>query len=168
MSVKTETINLAPVPREDEYVATIKSRRSANIQPQVDGTLTKIVVKSGDHVSAGQPLMTIDPLKQQSVVEQQRSTEAQKKATYEYNEIEVERQRKLYEEGVTSKQSLDLAVQALRELQGGLGVCDGRARRRAAATRLLQCDRAVRGRRGRHSGACGRLRFAADAADDRR
>ena len=34
--------------------ATIKSRRSANIQPQVDGTLTNIAVKSGDHVSAGQ------------------------------------------------------------------------------------------------------------------
>jgi RND family efflux transporter MFP subunit len=112
LPVKTETINLAPVPREDEYVATIKSRRSANIQPQVDGTLTKIVAKSGDHVNAGQPLMTIDPLKQQSVVEQQRSTEAEKKATYQYNQIEVERQRKLYDEGVTSKQSLDLAVQA--------------------------------------------------------
>ncbi len=112
MRVKTETINLEPVPRVDEYVATVKSRRSASIQPQVDGALTRIVVKSGDHVSAGQPLMTIDPLKQQSVVEQQRSTEAQKKATYEYNQIEVERQRKLYEEGVTSKQSLDLAVQA--------------------------------------------------------
>ncbi len=112
MPVKTETVNLAPVPRQDEYVATIKSRRSANIQPQVDGTLTKIAVKSGDHVSAGQPLMTIDPLKQQSVVLQQQSTEAQKKATFEYNQIEVERQRKLYEEGVTSKQSLDLAVQA--------------------------------------------------------
>jgi RND family efflux transporter MFP subunit len=112
MRVKTETINLAPVPRQDEYVATVKSRRSANIQPQVDGALTKIVVKSGDHVSAGQALMTVDPLKQQSVVEQQRSTETQKKATFEYNQIEVERQRKLYQEGVTSKQSLDLAVQA--------------------------------------------------------
>jgi RND family efflux transporter MFP subunit len=112
MRVKTETINLEPVPRVDEYVATVKSRRSASIQPQVDGALTRIVVKSGDHVNAGQALMTVDPLKQQSVVEQQRSTEAQKKATYEYNQIEVERQRKLYEEGVTSKQSLDLAVQA--------------------------------------------------------
>jgi RND family efflux transporter MFP subunit len=112
MRVKTETINLAPVPRMDEYVATVKSRRWANIQPQVDGAITRILVKAGDQVHAGQPLMTIDPLKQQSLVEQQRSTEAQKKATFEYNQIEVERQRKLYDEGVTSKQSLDLAVQA--------------------------------------------------------
>ena len=45
-----------------------------------DGTITQILVKSGDHVRAGQLLMTIDPLKQQAMVNQQRSTEAQKKA----------------------------------------------------------------------------------------
>ncbi len=167
MRVKTETINLEPVPRVDEYVATVKSRRSASIQPQVDGALTRIVVKSGDHVNAGQPLMTIDPLKQQSVVEQQRSTEAQKKATYEYNQIEVERQRKLYEEGVTSKQSLDLAVQAFENSKGGLGVRVGCARRGAAAACLLQHHGALLRRRGRYSRTCGRLRFTADSADHR-
>ena len=112
LAVKTETINLAPVPRLDEYVATVKSRRSASIQPQVDGSLTRILVKSGDRVRAGQALMTIDPVKQQAVVDQQSSTEAQKKATYDYNQQEVERQRQLYQAGVTSKQNFDLAVQA--------------------------------------------------------
>jgi len=112
LPVKTQTINLAPVPRLDEYVATVKSRRSASIQPQVDGSLTRILVKSGDHVRAGQVLMTIDPLKQQATVDQQRSTEAQKKATYDYNQTEVERQRGLYQAGVTSKQSYDQEVQA--------------------------------------------------------
>jgi RND family efflux transporter MFP subunit len=111
LPVKTETISLAPVPQTDEYVATIKSRRSASIQPQVDGSLTRILVKSGDHVHAGQVLMTIDPLKQQATVDQQRSTEAQKKAIYDYNRIEVERQRKLYEGGVSSKQNYEIAVQ---------------------------------------------------------
>jgi RND family efflux transporter MFP subunit len=112
LPVKTETISLAPVPLQDEYVSTIKSRRSASIQPQVDGSLTRILVKSGDHVHAGQVLMTIDPLKQQATVDQQRSTEAQKKATYDYNRIEVERQRQLYEGGVSSKQDYQLAEQA--------------------------------------------------------
>src|SRR5882757_11550097 len=96
LPVKTETVNLAPVPRVDEYVATVKSRRSASIQPQVVGSLTQISVKSGDHVHAGQMLMTIDPLRQQATVDQQRSTEAQKKATLDYNQREVERQRQLY------------------------------------------------------------------------
>ncbi len=112
LPVKVQTINLAPVPRVDEYVATIKSRRSATIQPQVDGSLTRILVKSGDQVRAGQVLMTIDPLKQQATVDQQRSTEAQKKATFDYNAVEVERQRQLFKAGVTSKQSLDQAEQA--------------------------------------------------------
>lgn len=112
MPVKTQVIDMAAVPRADEYVATIKSRRSASIQPQVDGSLTKILVKSGDHVSAGQLLMTIDPLKQQATVDQQRSTEAQKKAILDYNKTEVERQKGLYEGGVTSKQNYDYAVQA--------------------------------------------------------
>jgi len=112
LPVKTKTINLEPVPRVDEYVAIVKSRRSANIQPQVDGTLTKILVKSGDHVRTGQSLMTIDPIKQQAVVDQQRSTETQKKAIVDYNEIDLQRQKKLYEEGVASKQAYDLAQQA--------------------------------------------------------
>jgi RND family efflux transporter MFP subunit len=112
LPVKTETIALSPVPQVDEYVATVKSRRSASIQPQVDGSLTRILVKSGDRVRAGQVLMTIDPLKQQATVDQQRSTEAQKKATLDYNRRELDRQQQLYESGVSSKQDYELAVQA--------------------------------------------------------
>lgn len=112
LPVKTATVNLAPVPRVDEYVATVKSRRSASTQPQVDGSLTRILVKSGDHVQAGQVLMTIDPLKQQATVDQQRSTETQKKATLDYNERELERQKHLYDAGVSSRRDYELAVQA--------------------------------------------------------
>jgi RND family efflux transporter MFP subunit len=135
LPVNTQTVNLSPVPRVDEYVATVKSRRTANIQPQVDGTLTRILVKSGDRVRAGQALMTIDPLKQQATVEQQRSTEAQKKALYDYNKTELERQRKLYEGGVTSKQNLDLAVQAYENSKA-----DWEASAAASTTQRRQLD----------------------------
>jgi len=111
LPVKTDTVSLTAVPQADEYVATVKSRRSASIQPQVDGSLTRILVRSGDVVRAGQELMTIDPLKQQATVDQQRSTEAQKKATLDYNQREVERQRQLFESGVTAKRDYELAVQ---------------------------------------------------------
>jgi RND family efflux transporter MFP subunit len=69
-------------------------------------------VKSGDHVRAGQVLMTIDPLKQQAAVDAQSSTVEQKKALLDYNQRELERQRGLYEGGVTSKQNYDFAMQA--------------------------------------------------------
>jgi RND family efflux transporter MFP subunit len=112
LPVSTKTIDLAQVPQSDEYVATIKSRRSATIQPQVDGSLTRILVKSGDHVHAGQLLMTIDPLKQQATLDQQVSTEAQKKAVYEYAQRELDRQQHLFDAGVASKQTYEQAVQA--------------------------------------------------------
>lgn len=112
LPVNTKTIDLAEVPQTDEYVATVKSRRSATIQPQVDGSLTHILVKSGDHVHAGQVLMTIDPLKQQATVDQQVSTEAQKKAVFDYAQRDLERQQHLFDAGVISKQSYEQAVQA--------------------------------------------------------
>ena len=118
MPVKVAPVTLAPVANTDTYVATIKSRRSATMQPQVDGNLTRIFVKSGDVVKAGQVLMQIDPLKQFATVQQQQGTEAQKKAVYQYNQGEVERQRKLFEAGVTSKQAYDQAVQAYQNSRG--------------------------------------------------
>jgi RND family efflux transporter MFP subunit len=112
MPVQVAPVTLSPVPSSDTYVATIKSRRSATMQPQVDGNLVKIFVKSGDLVKAGQVLMRIDPLKQMATVQSQQGTQAQKKALYDYTRIQVERQRKLFEAGVVSRDAYDQATQA--------------------------------------------------------
>jgi RND family efflux transporter MFP subunit len=112
MPVQVAPVTLSPVPRSDTYVATIKSRRSATMQPQVDGNLVNIFVKSGDLVRAGQVLMRIDPLKQMATVQSQQGTQAQKKAIYDYSQIQFERQRKLFESGVVSRDAYDQATQA--------------------------------------------------------
>jgi RND family efflux transporter MFP subunit len=112
MPVQVAPVTLSPVPNSDTYVATIKSRRSSTMQPQVDGNLVKIFVKSGDLVTAGQVLMRIDPLKQMATVQSQQGTQQQKKALYDYTQIEEERQRKLYESGVVSRDTYDQATQA--------------------------------------------------------
>jgi len=112
LPVQTVQITPEPVPQFDEYVATIKSRRSATLNPQVDGNLIQILVHSGDHVKAGQLLMVIDPAKQEATVASQAATEKQKLAVYEYNQKEVERQRKLYAAGVTSLDTEQQADQA--------------------------------------------------------
>jgi RND family efflux transporter MFP subunit len=113
MPVQTATVTFNPVAQSSEYVATVKSRRSATLQPQVDGRLTQINVRSGDHVKAGQVLMQIDPAHQVATVESQRATERQKKALYDYNVAEGERQHKLFEAGITSRSVYDQAQQAL-------------------------------------------------------
>jgi len=110
--VQTLTVASQPVPRSDEYVATIKSRRSATLNPQVDGNLTAILVHSGDRVKAGQLLMQIDPSKQEATVQSQAATVQQMLAVYKYNQTEIERQRKLFAAGVTSRDALDQAEQA--------------------------------------------------------
>jgi RND family efflux transporter MFP subunit len=56
--------------------------------------------------------MRIDPLKQVATVQSQQGTQAQKKALLDYTEIQVERQRKLYESGVVSRDAYDQALQA--------------------------------------------------------
>jgi RND family efflux transporter MFP subunit len=114
LPVQMATVSLTPVPQSSEYVATIKSRRSATILPQVNGLLTQILVRSGDHVKAGQPLMEIDPRQQQASVDAQRATERQKKALYDYNTVEVERQHKLFDAGVTSRDTYEQAQQAFQ------------------------------------------------------
>ena len=112
MPVKVESVSNSPVASADTYVSTIKGRRSATLQPQVDGNLTRILVKSGDTVRAGQVLMQIDPLKQAAAVQSQQGTQAQKKALYDYNRVELDRQKKLYEAGVVSREAFDQAMQA--------------------------------------------------------
>ncbi len=46
-----------------------------------------------------------------ATVESARATERQKKALYDYNVAEIERQRKLFEAGVTSRDAYDQAQQ---------------------------------------------------------
>ncbi len=112
LPVQTVTVAMAPVAQSSEYVSTIKSRRSATLQPQVNGALTEILAKSGDHVKAGQVIMQIDPRQQQAAMDAQRATERQKKALLDYNTVEVDRQQKLFDAGVTSRDADDQEQQA--------------------------------------------------------
>ncbi len=112
MPVQTVSVKLSPVAESSDYVSTIKSRRSATIQPQVNGAITRILVHSGDHVSAGQVMINLDPRQQQATVAAQLATERQKKALYDYNQIELDRQRKLFEAGVTSRDAMQQEEQA--------------------------------------------------------
>jgi len=112
LPVKTLTVVSQPVPRSDEYVATIKSRRSATLNPQVSGNLTEIQVHSGQLVKAGQLLMQIDPSKQEATVQSQAATVQQKLALYKYDKTEFERQTKLYAAQVSSLDAYQQAEQA--------------------------------------------------------
>jgi RND family efflux transporter MFP subunit len=112
LPVKIETAKIQRVGDFTEYLATLRSRNSSVLQPQVDGQITRIFVKSGDRVSAGTPILEIDPLKQQATVRSQESTQQSKKAALDYARSELERRKKLAAQGVISRQDLEQAQTA--------------------------------------------------------
>jgi len=78
--VSVEVVAPKPVDRTTDYIATLKSRRSSEIRPQVEGIITKIFVRSGDRVSAGTPLVQIDPAKQQATLSSDEASRAAQEA----------------------------------------------------------------------------------------
>jgi RND family efflux transporter MFP subunit len=110
--VKVEKVTVEPVGDSQEFLATLQSRNAAVLQPEVEGQITKIFVVSGAQVEAGQPIMEIDPRRQQATVNQQVATRESQQATLAYNQAQLERARKLYEAGVISRQEYDNAVSA--------------------------------------------------------
>jgi RND family efflux transporter MFP subunit len=95
------------IPDTTEYLSLLKSRQSAAINPQVEGQITRIFVKSGDRVKAGTPLLQIDPLKQQATVNSQEASQAAQEANLRYAKVSLERAQKLFDAGVISKQEFD-------------------------------------------------------------
>ena len=117
MPVKVQTAKPEKVNDTTEYVATLKSRDSAVIMPQVEGQITKIFVRSGDRVNAGTPLMQIDPAKQQATVKSQEDTHAAAEANLKYAEQQYARAKDLSAAGVISKQEFDQAKSAVDNAQ---------------------------------------------------
>jgi len=117
MPVPVTTVAETQLRDATEYVATLKSRHTTNVMPQVEGVITRIFVKSGDRVSAGQALMQIDPAKQRAAVRSQEATRAQKRAALNYAGEQVRRMETLWKGGAASKQQLDEAQTALAQAQ---------------------------------------------------
>lgn len=112
MHVQTQTALEQKVGDFTEYLATLKSRSSSILQPEVEGQITKIFVKSGDHVEPGQVLMEIDPRRQAATVSSQEANFRSRRASLDYNAKELERRKGLYAAGVISRQDLEQAQTA--------------------------------------------------------
>jgi RND family efflux transporter MFP subunit len=115
---------LVPISDSTEYVATLKSRDSAIIMPQVEGHITEIHVRSGDRVSRGELLIEIDPRKQQATVNTQEQNRAAQEANLKWAQEQYDRISALAAAGVVSKQDLDQARSARDNAQAQLRALD--------------------------------------------
>ncbi|HTQ79688.1 MAG TPA: efflux RND transporter periplasmic adaptor subunit, partial [Thermoanaerobaculia bacterium] len=112
LPVQIEAVRETDIAEATEYLATVKSRHSVNVQPQIEGVVTRIFVQSGDRVAKGAPLLQIDPLKQQATVRSQEATREMKRAAMEYARQQKVRMESLAQSGVVSRQSADEAAAA--------------------------------------------------------
>ena len=99
MPVETVTLADKPLEQTSEYIASLKSRRSTTIQPQVEGFLTRIAVRSGEHVRQGALLFEIDSAPQQAGLASLESTRAVRDAELAYATQELARTKTLYSAG---------------------------------------------------------------------
>jgi len=107
--VKVMTAQSQVVPFSTDYLATLKSRNGATLQPLVEGDITKIFVTSGQRVEAGAPVLEIDPRKQQATVNNQEAGLKSKQAVMEQAALDLDRKKKLFAVGVVAKADLDQA-----------------------------------------------------------
>jgi RND family efflux transporter MFP subunit len=124
MPVKVQVAQATAVSQTSDYVATLKSRDSAIIMPEVDGRVTQILVHSGEQVAAGKVMMEIDPRKQEATVSSQIHNRAAQEATVAYAQQQYDRTNGLYQAGVVSKQDLDQAKSALDNAKAQLSALD--------------------------------------------
>lgn len=117
-----------PIPDASEFIATIRSLRSVTVQPQAEGIVRRIFVQSGDRVDAGQPLLQIDPERQEALVENLESLRAARAADLALAGRQLERIRSLAEDGVVSRQDLDLAEAAQETAEAQLKAIESQIR----------------------------------------
>lgn len=128
MGVEIVTLEPKPVEQATEFVGTIKSRRSINVQPQVEGYLTRITVKSGDRVGAGAALMEIDSQTTQAAIASLQSVRAQRDIDVTYARQEADRQAKLLAAGAASQMDADRAANTLKAADAQVRTVDEQLR----------------------------------------
>jgi RND family efflux transporter MFP subunit len=127
-AVEILTIEEKPIAQTSEFIATLRSLRSTTIQPEAEGLVTRIFVKAGDRVRAGDPLVQINADRQVASV---RSTEADRtgaQADVEFWRLQVKRMDALVEAGAISKQEFEQAQNSLRTAEARLGSLDAQVK----------------------------------------
>lgn len=133
-AMPVEAITLAPTPveRTSEFVGTIRSRRSTTIQPQAEGFLVRILVRSGDRVQAGTPLFEIDAPAERAGLAALESTRAAREADAEYARQQAARAKAMLDVGAMSQQEYEQAATAERTAAAQLRAAEEQIRQQQA------------------------------------
>lgn len=128
MPVEAITLADQPVDQVTDFIGTVRSRRSTTIQPQVEGFITRIPVKSGDRVRAGAVIVEIDSRSQQAAVASLESQKAALQADLQLARQLAQRAKTLFDAGANSQQELEQAQTAVQTNEAQVGAFDAQIR----------------------------------------
>ena len=155
---------VGPVPEREivngsVFVATIRSRDSADVRPQVTGRITEMLARAGEEVDRGKVLMRIDQSRQRAALSQAEAATAQASAELQraradlsalqasraaqatevaYSRRQLSRLRKLFAADNVSREEFDRASADVDSAQARLEALDAQIRAQEAAIRGLR------------------------------
>ena len=128
MPVEIVTLAAKPVEQMTEYVASVKSRQSSTIQPQVEGFLTRIAVRSGQQVSRGALLFEIDSAPEEAALASLQSMRPMRESEVGFARQQVERNKTLLAAGAISQREVEQFEAQLRAAEAQLKALDEQVR----------------------------------------
>ncbi|GFM86172.1 secretion protein HlyD [Pseudomonas cichorii] len=114
--VKVISVSAEDVPRFVTGIGSVLSLQSVVIRPQVDGILTRLLVKEGQSVKAGDLLATLDDRSIRAALEQAKAQLAQSQAQLDVAQVDLKRYRQLTDDNGISRQTFDQQQALVRQL----------------------------------------------------
>lgn len=115
--VRVITVKQENVPRYVTGIGSVLSLQSVVIRPQVDGILTRLLVKEGQQVKAGDLLATIDDRSIRAALEQARAQLSQSQAQLNVAQVDLKRYKLLTVDNSISRQQYDQQEALVEQLK---------------------------------------------------
>jgi RND family efflux transporter MFP subunit len=145
MPVEIVTLTAKPVEQTSEFVAALKSRRSTTIQPEVEGFLTRIAVRSGQNVNRGAVLFEIDSAPEQAALSSLQSMRAMRESDVEFARQQVQRNKTLLNAGAISQREVEQFEAQLRAAEAQLKALDEQIRQQRSQLGYYRVTAPIRG-----------------------
>jgi RND family efflux transporter MFP subunit len=115
--VRVVNVVVEDVPRFATGIGSVLSLQSVMIRPQVDGILTRLLVKEGQQVKVGDLLATIDDRSIRATLDQTKAQLAQSQAQLDMAQLDLKRYKLLSVDNSISKQQYDQQQALVNQLK---------------------------------------------------
>ena len=118
--VRVVSVAERDVPRYVSGIGSVLSLHSVVIRPQIDGILTRLLVKEGQLVKAGDLLATIDDRSIRASLDQAKAQLGERQAQLQVAQVNLKRYKLLSVDDGVSKQTYDQQQALVKQLQATL------------------------------------------------